>query len=38
MACSTCHVILPPKIYQKLPSKTMEEDDMLDLAEGVVET
>ncbi|CAE7843598.1 Fdx2 [Symbiodinium microadriaticum] len=38
MACSTCHVILPTQIYQKLPPKSMEEDDMLDLAQGVTET
>ena len=38
MACSTCHVVLPQKIFEKLPPKTMEEDDMLDLAQGVTET
>jgi ferredoxin len=31
-ACATCHVILPKPLYEKLPSATDEENDMLDLA------
>lgn len=38
LACSTCHVILPPKIYQKLDEASDEENDMLDLAFGLTET
>jgi 2Fe-2S ferredoxin len=38
LACSTCHVIVPKEIYDKLPSKKVEEEDMLDLAWGVTDT
>lgn len=38
LACSTCHVILTKTLFDKLPSKTEEEEDMLDLAWGVSET
>jgi ferredoxin-2, mitochondrial len=38
LACSTCHLIFEPKIYDTLPEKDDEEDDMLDLAFGVSET
>jgi ferredoxin len=38
MACSTCHVILDKKLYDHLPSKQEEEDDMLDLAWGLTDT
>lgn len=38
LACSTCHVILPAEYYERLPEPTDEENDMLDLAFGLVET
>lgn len=37
-ACSTCHVILSPEIYDTLPEPTDEENDMLDLAFGLTDT
>jgi ferredoxin len=38
LACSTCHVVLSQELYDKLPAKTEEEEDMLDLAMGVTDT
>ncbi|KAG9302290.1 hypothetical protein G9A89_008781 [Geosiphon pyriformis] len=38
LACSTCHVIVDPKYYEKLEEPTDEENDMLDLAFGLTET
>ena len=38
MACSTCHVILTPDLFNILPEKTEEEQDMLDLAWGLKPT
>lgn len=38
LACSTCHVIVEPEYYSKLPEPTDEENDMLDLAFGLSET
>ena len=38
LACSTCHVILEKALYDKLPPKSEEETDMLDLAWGLTET
>jgi ferredoxin-2, mitochondrial len=38
LSCSTCHLIFEPRIYAKLPPKTDEEQDMLDLAHAVTET
>jgi ferredoxin len=32
MACSTCHVIVEPADFEKLPRASEEEEDMLDLA------
>jgi len=32
MACSTCHVIVDPDDFAKLPKASEEEDDLLDLA------
>lgn len=34
MACSTCHVIVEPDDFAKLPPATEAEEDMLDLAAG----
>lgn len=38
LACSTCHLIIDPKFYDKLEEPTDEENDMLDLAFGLTET
>ena len=38
MACSTCHVIIAPEWFDKLPAAVEEEEDMLDLATGVTRT
>ncbi len=32
MACSTCHVILDPADFARLPKASEDEEDMLDLA------
>jgi ferredoxin len=32
MACSTCHVIVDPEDFEKLPNASEEEEDLLDLA------
>lgn len=38
MACSTCHVIIAPDDFAKLPPASEEEEDMLDFAYGVSRT
>ena len=38
MACSTCHVIVAPEWFDRLPPASEEEEDMLDLAAGVART
>lgn len=38
MACSTCHVIVDPDDFAKLPPATEPEEDMLDLAAGATRT
>lgn len=38
MACSTCHVIVAPEDFAKLPPPSEEEEDMLDFAYGVSRT
>ncbi|HEX5182923.1 MAG TPA: 2Fe-2S iron-sulfur cluster-binding protein [Allosphingosinicella sp.] len=38
MACSTCHVIVDPADFAKLPRAGEEEEDMLDLALHVTRT
>lgn len=39
LACSTCHVVLKPADYAKLPNKPSDEEmDMLDLAYGLTDT
>lgn len=35
MACSTCHVIVDEAFYDRLPEPSIEEEDMLDLTEGL---
>jgi ferredoxin len=38
MACSTCHVIVAPDWFDRLPAADDDEEDMLDLAAGVSRT
>ena len=38
MACSTCHVIVAPADFDKLPRASADEDDLLDLAAHVTRT
>ncbi len=38
LACSTCHVIVSPEWFDKLPKAMEDEEDMLDLAFGLTET
>ena len=38
LACSTCHVIVDSKFYNKLEEPEEDEEDMLDLAYGLTET
>ncbi len=38
LACSTCHVIVDQKYYDKLKTATEDEEDMLDLAFGLTHT
>ena len=38
MACSTCHVIVDPEDFPKLPPASEEEEDLLDLAANVGRT
>lgn len=38
LACSTCHVIVDPAWFGKLPELDEEEEDMLDLAFGLTRT
>ena len=38
MACSTCHVVVAPDWFARLPPASEEEDDLLDLAAGVRRT
>ena len=32
LACSTCHIVVDPDHYDRLPEITEDEEDMLDLA------
>ncbi len=38
MACSTCHVLVRPADFDRLPRPTAEEEDMLDFAVGASRT
>ena len=38
MACSTCHVILEPRLFEKLDEACEREEDLLDLAPGLTDT
>lgn len=38
LACSTCHVILEKKLFDKLEAPCEREEDLLDLAPGLTDT
>lgn len=38
LACSTCHIIVAPEWFDKLPAASDDEEDMLDLAFGLGQT
>lgn len=39
LSCSTCHLIVDPEWYSKIPDPvTEEEEDMLDMAFGLTDT
>jgi len=38
LACSTCHVVIDPSWFDRLPEPTEDEEDMLDLAFGLTRT
>ncbi len=38
MACSTCHVLVKPADFDRLPPPSTEEEDMLDFAVGASRT
>ena len=38
MACSTCHVIVDPEDFERLPQASEEEEDLLDLAAHAART
>lgn len=38
MACSTCHVIVDAEQFDRLPTASEDEEDMLDLAWGLTPT
>ena len=38
MACSTCHVVVDPQDFERLPPASEEEEDLLDIAAHVTRT
>ena len=38
MACSTCHVIIAPEDFPRLPPASADEEDMLDFATSATRT
>jgi len=38
LACATCHVIVDPDDFARLPPASEDEEDMLDLAPGATRT
>ncbi len=38
MACATCHVVVDPTDFAKLPPASADEEDMLDLAYNATRT
>ncbi len=37
-ACASCHVIVDPEDFPRLPAASADEEDMLDLAPGATRT
>lgn len=38
LACATCHLVIDADWYPRLPEKSLNEEDMLDLAFSLTET
>lgn len=38
LACATCHLVVDPAWYDKLPKPSTDEEDMLDLAFNLTRT
>ena len=38
ISCSTCHVIISPEDFSRMPEASEEEEDLLDLAENAQRT
>ena len=38
MACATCHVIVAPQDFTRLPPASADEEDLLDLVPGTTRT
>ena len=38
LACATCHVVVDEDWYNRLPTKSEDEEDMLDMAFGLTPT
>lgn len=38
LACSTCHIVVDPDDFERLPDPSEDEEDMLDLAFGLTKT
>lgn len=38
LACSTCHLVFEKEMYDKLPEKLDDEEDMLDMALALTDT
>lgn len=38
MACATCHLILSPEDFARVPPASADEEDLLDLVPGTVRT
>lgn len=38
MACATCHVVIAPPDFARVPPASAEEEDLLDLVRGAVRT
>lgn len=38
LACATCHVVIDPDWYERLPPPSEDEEDLLDTAHGLTPT
>ena len=38
VACTTCHVVLPQRVFDHMPKAEDDEEDMLDIAEALQDT